>query len=289
MNKRFFQRMLVLLIFVLAACTPGAVIPEAQVPQSGEEPGTAPTAEVISGLDPRDILVQLDYEPTFSLPEYMHEFGRVPPFTLFADGTVIYVDNDDQQVRRAQLSNEEITALLQSLRDMNFASIESHTDMCLDQGGGNQECIADASYTIMRVRLDSGELREIRNYANFSNYPVSYDAIFEMLNSFTHPQAVSYVPEGATLFVQPVPETYGESALEWPLDVDILSGTPAGPLGFWAVPLQGEELKQFTSTAGAEFGRRFFEHEGQFYSVSFVPWLPGEDFSAAIQAEFPQQ
>jgi len=43
-------------------------------------------------LSPLDILVQQDYEPTFpSGPEAFFEFGRVPPFTLLADSTVIYL------------------------------------------------------------------------------------------------------------------------------------------------------------------------------------------------------
>ena len=45
----------------------------------------------LEAFSPGDLLVQQDFEPGFFRPEAYYEFGRVPPFTLFADGTLIYI------------------------------------------------------------------------------------------------------------------------------------------------------------------------------------------------------
>jgi hypothetical protein len=291
MKKFFLQSVLVLLFLFLAACSPAAG-PAAPAQTVTETPGAGnevPSTGIdLSGLDPQAVLLQMDYEPTFALPQYTYPFGRVPNFTLLADGTVIYTDtHNNNQVMQAQLTPQEAAALVQQVWDLGFGEIESHRDFCIDRGGGEQECVADASFTILRALSETGELREISNYANFSNNPAAYQAITDMLTFYANPTAQAYQPEGATLFIQPEPETYGETALEWPLDAALLTNPPAAPLNFWAYALEGDQVNQYLAAAGnAE--RRFFEHEGQFYSAHLIPWLPGADFTQAIQAEFPQ-
>ena len=150
---------LALLILILAACTPALPIP-----QTGSQPTQPAVTEappvVFAGLDAEDILLQLTYEPGFVLPEYRFAFGRTPHFTLLADGRAIYVDeNQDYKVLLAQLTQAETAALLQQVRDMGFAQLESHTDMCGKLVDGSEPCIADASTSIMRVRMEDGSLR----------------------------------------------------------------------------------------------------------------------------------
>lgn len=277
---------LALLILLLAACAPAAPLP-----QTGMEPtkpaATQAPAAVVPDLAADDILLQLDYEPGFSLPEYRYPFGRTPPFTLLADGRVIYIDEiQDFKVMQVQLSQEEAAALLQQVREMGFAQLESHTDMCGKLADGSEPCIADASTSIMRVRMEDGSLREIRNYANFSNGPVTYDAIYSLMNDYTQPGAAVYTPHAATLFVRMAPPPGVGSPADWPLDPAYVKRAQAAPDQFTAVVLSAAEIAKWQEDVGIH-GPITFQLNGQPVSGFFVPWLPGADFSAVIAAEFP--
>ncbi|MBE0695723.1 MAG: hypothetical protein IH586_02260 [Anaerolineaceae bacterium] len=285
----FAMGFLVLLFLILAACTP--TVP---VPQTGAEPTqpviTAAPAGVFAGLDAEEILIQLTYEPGFVLPEYRFPFGRTPYFTLLADGRAIYIDeNQHFKVMQAQLSQAEAAALLQKVREMGFEHLQSHTDMCGKMADGSESCIADASTSVMRVRMENGSLREIRNYANFSNGPVTYEAIFNLLNEYTHPKAAIYVPHAATLFVRIVPPPEMSSPADWPLDPTYVKRAQAAPEQFTAMILSSEEAALWQKNVGINNGSITFQLDGQPVSGFFVPWLPGEDFSKEIAAEFPAQ
>jgi len=287
---------MVLLMLILAACAP--TVP---VPQTGTEP-TKPAdtaappavnetpAAPVSGLDAEEVLLQLTYEPGFMLPEYQFPFGRSPYFTLLADGRVIYIDeNQDFKVMQAQLSQDEAAALLQQVRDMGFENLQSHTDMCGKLADGSEPCIADASTSIMRVRMEDGSLREIRNYANFSNGPATYDAIYNLMNDYTHPEAAIYVPHAATLFIRIVPPPEMASPADWPLDPAYVKRAQSAPDQFTAVALSAEEAALWQKDVGVNSGPITFQLDGQPVSGLFVPWLPGEDFSDEIAAEFSAQ
>jgi hypothetical protein len=297
MNQSFIFRkasvvlgFLALLTFLLAACAPAA-----PAPQTGSEgtptaaPAvTEPPAGVFAGLKPEDILLQLTYEPGFTLPEYRFAFGRTPYFTLLADGSVMYIDeSQDFKVMEARLSQDEAAALLQQVREMGFARLESHTDMCGKLADGSEPCIADASTTVMRVRMEDGSLREIRNYANFSNGPTTYDAIYNLMNEYTHSAAAVYVPHAAALFIRMVPQPEMASPAEWPLDAAYIQRAQNAPEQFTAVALSAEEAALWQKNVGVVAAPIVFQHEGQSVSAMFVPWLPGEDFTAEMQAEFP--
>jgi hypothetical protein len=287
--SKFKLGFIALLIFILAACAPTA-----PVPQTGLEPtipvATATPSVGVPGAGVGEILIQLTYEPGFSLPEYRYPFGRTPYFTLYADGRVIYIDEtQDSRVMQAQLSQDEAAALLQKVRVMGFAHLESHTDMCGKLADGSEPCIADASTSVMRVRLENGSLREIRNYANFSNGPTTYAAIFSLLSDYTHPNAAVYVPQSATLFVRIVPQPEMSSPADWPLDPAYVKRAQAAPDQFTAVSLSAAEAALWQKNVGLHNSSITFQLNGQPVSGFFVPWLPGEDFSTAITAEFPVQ
>jgi len=305
---KFVFGFLALLILILAACT--LTVPVPQITAAPTKPANtaapikpadtaAPTqaahtetpAGVLSGLAPEEILIQLTYEPGFSLPEYRFSFGRTPYFTLLADGRVIYIDeNQDFKVMQAQLSQDEAAALLQQVRDLGFEHLESHTDMCGMMADGSETCVADASTSVMLVRMEDGSLREIRNYANFSNGPVAYEAISNLLNDYAHPKAAIYVPHAATLFVRiaPPPEEPSSPA-EWPLDPAYVKRAQANPDQGTAVALNTEETAKWMKEVGVNSGSVTFLLDGQNVSGMFVPWLPGDDFTKEIAAEFPVQ
>jgi hypothetical protein len=282
-----------MLVLILAACAPSAPrTGAAGTPGSqASDPTPTVTADPLAGLGEKDILVQFDYEPGFVMPAYRFSFGRVPFFTLYASGVVIYLDEaQDNQVMVAQMTPEEALALRDKLLDMGFEKIETHTDFCGVGADGQQACIADASTNILRVRLASGELREIKNYAGLSDYPATYNAITDLLTQYTHPAAQLYRPENATLFVRIAEAPTEGSPANWPLDASIVKAaqTP-GDLGLIAVPLDRAQVQQYLDKVGHNNGEVVFQLDGQPVAAQFVPWLPGVDYHAEIAQEFPSK
>jgi hypothetical protein len=290
-----FHILIVLILVSLAACANNPTLtatdqplpimsptPVDEVPSSGIE---------LDSFSPDDILVQQDYEPGFFRPEAFYEFGRVPPFTLFADGTVIYVlegeTYDQETVMQVTLSPEESLNLLQQVLDYGFEGLENHTDFCQDQGGDEQVCVADAATTILRARLPGGELDEVKIYHDFANDPDAFRNITDFLVSYTHADAQPYPPDGATLFISLRDGAEGITLSDWPLAEDWLSELDFGEMGMVAVPLAGEELEQYLGAVPRNTGDAFYTLNDQTYAALLVPWLPGQDFSADIAKEFP--
>lgn len=288
LSHKIAMAFLAVLMLILAACAPTvAPTPAVADPTQPAEQPAAPV-EVFPGLEAEDILVQLDYEPGFSLPEFRFAFGRTPFFTLLADGRVIYVDESrDFKVMVAQLSAEEAAALLEQVREMGFAELESHTDMCGLMPDGTEACVADASTTVMRVRMADGSLREIKNYANFSKSPVTYDAIFNLLNDWSHAEAAVFEPAAAALFVRIAPPPEDASPADWPLSAEIVKRAEAAPEQFTAVVLSAEEAALWQKNVGVNNTYITFQLDGQPVTAFFVPWLPGQDFAAEVAEAFP--
>lgn len=281
-RRKAFAAVLALLIVLLAACTPAA-----PVPQTGAQPTPLP-ADPLAGLSPGDILVQLDTEPGFVMPEYRFPFGRTPYFTLLADGRVLYIDEgQDYKVMLAQLSPQEAADLLRQVINLGFERLESHTDFCGITASGEEACLADAATNILRVRLADGSLREIRNYAGLANDPAAYNAIYVLLEGYTHPAAAVYEPHAATLFVRIVPPPEMASPAEWPLNPAYVQRAQASEGQFTALVLNAEEAALWQKNVGVDNSSIVFQLEGQPVAAIFVPWLPGADYSAEIAAEFP--
>ena len=286
---------LLLAVLLLAACTTAAPAPTntsgVETPSVEPEPETSGlTPEDLSELPAGEVLVQMDYEPTFFFPETLYEFGRVPPFTLLAGGRVIYVDEganfDEQHVMVARLSPEEALDLHNQVRELVLDRLRSYTEFCRPASGENQECVMDASYTILRVLQPSGDLREVKIYASFADDLQALESIRTLLAEYSHPEAVLFVPEQAALFIEAQPERPDMELLEWPLDPAYLVN-PTSDQPMWAVVLEGEPLEQYMQAVERNNGSSYFEHEGKYYRGYFVPWMPGADFSAQLQAEFP--
>ncbi len=201
------------------------------------------------------VVVQYDSEPTFSTgAESFQPFGRVPPFTMLEDGTLVYVDEGrgyDERVMEVKLSENDADALLQQVLDLGFERLGNHAEQCEDSGGGATACLADASYTVLRVRLPSGEPRQVRIYANFGRDPQALQAIRSLLSGYSHPDARPYVPAKATLFIRPIAVEELEARLLWLND---------------------------------RRGDFFFQNEGEAYHTTLVPWLPSVDYTTDLAA-----
>ncbi len=137
--------------------------------------------------------------------------------------------------------------------------------------------------------MGDGSLREIHNYANFSNGPVLYESIYSLMNEYTHPKATVYLPQAATLFVRIVPPPEMSSPADWPLDTAYVKRAESAPEQFTAVVLNAEEAALWQKDVGIDNNSITFQLDGQPVSGFFVPWLPGEDYTEEIAAEFPAQ
>lgn len=288
----------VLIGLLLAGCGPASPtpVPPETAPPTTQPPPSTPgpqresesfTLDDLAALQPGDILLQKDYEPTFFRIETMVPYGRVPSFTLYADGTLVYrqagLSYEDEQIMAVQLSPQESVDLLNQALELGLARLESHTDFCQEQGD-QSVCIADAAYTIFRGRLPSGELHEVVIYAEFANDPAAFESLGTLLEEYKHPAAMPYRPQAATLFLSPRVGAEGV-VYEWPFGPELLGYlSPERP---WATYLEGAQLDELLALLPRNVGDFLFEHDGRVFDLYLVPWLPYADFRAAIQADYP--
>jgi hypothetical protein len=234
---------------------------------------------------PADVLLELAWEGGFTRQELASAFGRAPEFSLLPDGSAYYLDPPDwdrRQVMVARLAPAETEILIQQVLDQRFEALESYTDQCQPQAGGTCLCIADAGESVLRVRLPSGELRETRNYADFANDPEALQAIRTLLQDYRHPQAEVYIPDGATLFVQPIVAPSDLPIFDWPLSPAWFDGSSADTSCARAV--SGSDLQALLAVTGRNMGDFYFRtaDSDRVYSVYLVPWLPGVDYTDEI-------
>ena len=261
--KTGYTLLLAIAMLVLVACNSAAT------------PASPPQTQ----FDLPGVLIQEEVE---HLAYAFHPYGRVPGFTLMDNGRLIYLDEgkrfDQQRIMEGDVSAEDAQALMQRVLDLGFERLRSYVDECQELGGGNRVCVADASYTILRVRLPSGEPREVKIYADFGADPAALEAIRSFLGSYSHPDAQDYVPEKATLFLRPISEAVDVSVQEWPLDGSWLE-PPPGREQSWATVIDGDKLKALLSNLSRNTGYYWFRGSGPTYQAYLVPWLPGVDYA----------
>src|SRR5205823_5760747 len=136
---------------------------------------------------------------------------------------------------------------------------------------------SDEAYTLLRVRLPSGELRQVMVYAAFWNERATARSILEYLLGVRPTRAIPFAPARATLVVQAWPDQRREGCR--PADPTLLpSLARPRPEAFrWAKTVEGAELDAWAAKLPGYGGEGSFCTARQAYRVALSPWLPGAD------------
>jgi hypothetical protein len=251
------------LLLALVACSSAATPPPAN--QASPRPAKPPA-----------IAVQLAYRSTFG---FGPPFSRVPPFTLLDDGTLIVAGEESRSVDTVTLSRDDVARIVRRVRELGFERLKSHTDSCKRLSEDRSLCVSDDAYTILRVALPSGELREITTYSDFSNEPQIHERIVEYLSHHKHPKGTPYRPTRAALHVR---IDYAPITPPCPsIDPALLHLADGATMG--AVVLEGAELTSVLALAPTNRAS-FTACAGNVrYQLTLVPGVPGSDLSEELE------
>ncbi|OGF53543.1 MAG: hypothetical protein A2Z21_07545 [Candidatus Fraserbacteria bacterium RBG_16_55_9] len=236
-----------------------------------------------------ELELQLEYEPTFAPRRWTVEFGRVPPFSLYKDGTAIYLktvpNSSEQHVRTVKLSESERQALLKRVEELGFDRLASR------EPRPGEPIIADAPYIVLRMERGAA-LKEVRVYFNYVSDAQAWQAILDLFESYDHPRAEEYRAQQATLFVRKLSDEeeaqYDNVRVKsWPYGQKYLK--PHKPDQYeWAWVFSGNELQQFWQDNGTLYPQLLiYGGSGGLYEIEVVPWLPDDSFPIDVIESYP--
>lgn len=238
-------------------------------------------------LEPQDVMVQLEYEPSFAAVLARNPFhvdGRIPGFTMYVDGTIIYRRRDRHGVWVTRDHRRLAERTIQHFEALGIGDMESHESSCRPTATG-QSCISDSSIVVLRVRLD-GELRELRNYNGIAlEKEAELHAIYDRVRLLSRASPFgerAYVPQRATLWVSEtgVDHAQARTPLPWPLSGERLPAPRAQEST--KLQLEGEELTAALEVFGSHtLHPLYFVHGDRAFVAELVPWLPGMDHTDA--------
>lgn len=255
-----------------------------------------PEADTARMLTTADVLLQLEHFQTSGLngtsriPE--RAFGRVPAFTLYRDGTILFADDspDGEAFLLYRLSQSDTAETLRHVEKLGIGRMSSHLEHCVSVGR-RRSCVSHATIRALRARALDGNMREIWNYNGYvENGSVELRAIYDRIAVLSAPQwrqqVWLYLPQAATLSVvphwrDPKKMTAEERAYArpWPLAAEILA--PA--LAAQVIVLDRPQLEAMIAATGTNLiDDKLFALDDWFVRVSMIPWLPGVDHRAAI-------
>ena len=231
------------------------------------------------------VVLQMEWQPTFWDPKYMHLFGRVPEFTLYRDGRVIYLD-DQRTVMEVVLEPDEVVSTLQQVQNLGLAKLRSYTSGCMEIGNGITTCTSDASFSVIRYRTDDGKLKSVRNYADYATDPDVLQALRGFFSDYRRDDSIQFHLTAASLFIRvveapPPKETSAPILDKWPLRKELLD-RPSPDTREWGVGITGAELDALLQAAARNHGRIYVHLDGTTIIVEIVPWLPNEDYGSEI-------
>ena len=302
MSKRTLLPAAALLAAVgVAACSSGAG-PATQAPTtppSGaptEAPASSPSP-VITGLahptGADEIVFRLDYEGGFVPPEFLA--ARVPPFTLYGDGRIVFVQTTaapqerdiavGQPIRTAVLNEEQIQALLTSALDEGGLAVAREEYV----NGG----VMDAPTTVFTINADNDSKTVKANALGFEGNPSPDSQVLarlaklaERLNDFDQGGSIAsdqYKPAAYRGVLTDASGAQGVAVRAWPW-ADIKASDFTFPADANALqqgtlvltPEQADALGVDGHENGISGGLWVRAEDGKLYSLVVRPLLPDE-------------
>jgi hypothetical protein len=204
----------------------------------------------------------------------------VPVFTLYGDGTLIYVPPEaraqfpvpDQPLEVTQLSARTVRDLLGDIVDygfLNFAYEQPRPGSRYDFAttylyvNTKEGTNAVSAYALAAPALDGREWREFRRLLE----------IKERLDALDLSSQSEYETEEFVLLVQSLEQGAGE-AVAWPLDgIDLAATAPGGTIVERRI--SANDASVLLSALGARAG--MIQQDGRIFEVGLRPLLPFEE------------
>jgi hypothetical protein len=271
--------MRIILLFLTAILLMGCSTPTA-TPQPTPTATPDPLA-FIDDLPPDAVLIQLTYH---SSPEGFYSlYWEVPQFTLYADGTILYLAENREfpAVMETHFDSQQVREFMDQVMATGIAHTVSFSfdEICEFRDlGTSAPCLTDQTATTLRIQLDADTMHVIDAYADYTSQPGMFDAAKGLLEAFEVEDAVLYAPQESIISFQVVEVSQcsdGDTwpcVPEWPLDTDRLV-TEDGYYG--EARLNGEESAALAPFYESNIGRTVFETDGGFFEVTLIPVIPG--------------
>jgi hypothetical protein len=281
-----------------AALLMAALITTACVASAGAAPSGSPSNKPI---DPDQIVFRVSYDGGFVTPEML--LGRLPIIVVYADGRVvtqgpqilIYPGPLMPNFVEHTLSQAALDRLIELARDEDLLKTIHH----------EYPSIADAADTVLEINLD-GKTYRVSAYAlaeavdlEVPSGDVALDpaeiegraALREFIDALTAIPASDFVDDEHPLDVTavrifagkavivPNSELPGEQpAVEWPLEDLATAGEAVenSPIDVRCQVIEGDDLATVLPLLESANSLQTFESEGELYSFTVRPLLPGE-------------
>jgi hypothetical protein len=247
-------------------------------------------------LRPADILLQVDVEPTGPMVARRDEHqrhGRVPPITLYRDGTLVFAtmfesragDRDTMQVYLRRIGTRRAAEIHGRALDRGAHELPARVDWCDPDPDPEQNIGAsDQPYLVFLVRTPDKSLA--RSRVEGSCFPARDHPLrltHTELSRLAVPSETSavYRPDRASVWI--APGRRSTAARPWPLSAALLGAALERDLS--VLSLDGEELERLITAVGSNNGGALLGEGERTIFVDVVPWLPGDDLSEAIAGD----
>jgi hypothetical protein len=277
MKNRLIVIFLILTVF-FTACQPAAPIQQEQVAETPETPsegvvfedptseaenvGSENQPEVIWNHDPETLVISGTYCCGFTTP--LVPLNYIPDFQIWGDGRYIWVEyNDDNTTRRVlegQLSEEQLTALLQKVVELGFFIWEDRYENMM---------VADLADQCMTVNLESMS-KTVCEYAEGA--PEAFHTIYDNFARGTDLEGTDFVPTQGYLTafdMGKLARPISEDDIIWPAD-QLFSLSTAVEKGVW---VEGEALQLAWQAVNQDPWSGMAYEGGTFYGLALQ--IPG--------------
>lgn len=307
MSKRLYlPAALILATATLAACTGGGAGTPLASPATGQ-PSASAAAPSTPAASPQglahptgatDVILSYDQSGGFVMPEFLA--AHVPIFTLYGDGTVVFVQTTaqvdpradgiatGQPVRTAKLTEEQVQALLlNALQEGGLAVAKTQYQ---------NQMVADASTAVFTISADN-DTKTVSAYGlGMDQQPSADSAVLKQLAGLA--ERLGNFDQNGSLASAPYEATRYKAVLTDQAAGGVAPGGAARPWPWanltvkdFAFPADANALQQGVATLTAEQAKAIgvdgFENgiaggltikgdDGKTYSLVIRPLLPGE-------------